>query len=130
MGRLFRRRRPDPPVGGLYASPSEDGLFLIMKVLAVDDAGIHVRMYSNRYPAVPTEPPDDLELLGMGSDFAKRMERGEHVEPPGRLGIGHLPLSRAAFNRTERHLLGVVAVDPAELEGYEMWREAGGGAWA
>ena len=130
LKRLFGRRRNDPPVGGLYASPTEDGAYSILKVLAVDDAAVHVRMYSNRYAAIPTEPPNDLEMIGMGPDFVARIERGEKVEPPGRLGIGHLPISRSTFERTERHLIGVVQVDPSELEGYEMWREGGGGVWA
>lgn len=57
LRRLFSRTQPDPPVGGLYVYRDGDE-YGVLKVLAVDEAGIHTRMYSNRFPEAPTAPPD------------------------------------------------------------------------
>lgn len=119
----------DPAVGSLFACPDEDGIFTVMKVLAVDDVGVHVRFYSNRYAVLPTEPPSDLGLLGMGSGLYERIQRGERPDAPGRIGIGHLPLSRRGFRSIPRTLIRVVPVASDELDGYRCWRAAGGGIW-
>jgi hypothetical protein len=127
---LLGSKPPDPSIGEMFASRGADGAFIVLKVLAVDPVAIHVRIYSNRYDEIPAAPPRDLELLGLGPDLAARVRRGERIDAPGRLGIGHLPLSRNAFHEMRGRLIGVVPVRAEEMEGYEVWRQAGGGIWS
>jgi hypothetical protein len=111
-----RRLPADPPVGALFASRDEDGMYSVYKVLAVDVVGIHVRIYSNRFSSRPSalnEPT--LEL--------KSIDSFEHP------GIGHLPLSREAYWRMNHAFIQQSSVSKEELEGYEMFKESGGGAW-
>ena len=129
LSRLFRRDHGDPPVGGLFVTRDEEGSFSVLKVLDVDDVAIHVRIYSNQYAKAPTEPPDDLELRGLDPDALEKLQRGEPIDPPGRLGMGHLPFSRQTFAGIGGRLIGVVPVDPSELDGVEEWRRAAGGVW-
>ena len=37
--------------GGLYSTPNEDGTFSVLKILKVDDGGLHIRVYSNKFAA-------------------------------------------------------------------------------
>jgi hypothetical protein len=39
--------------------------------------------------------------------------------------IGHVPMSREAFDRSVLDLVDITA-ESADLEGYQMWRDAGG----
>ena len=111
-----RRLPPDPPVGALFASPNEDGTYSVFKVLAVDAVGIHIRIYGNRFPSLPTSLNEaELEL--------KSMHESEHP------GIGHLPLSRKAYWRMQQIFLRQSKVAKEELEGYDMFKDSGGGAW-
>ena len=41
--------------------------------------------------------------------------------------MGYLPLSRQSFTGWKPEFIKVVPAEPAELEGYEMWKEANGG---
>src|SRR6266545_7150574 len=82
----FRRvsARRDFKVGAYY-SIKDDGAYGIAKVLAVDEGGVHVRLYRNSWPTRPTKiDPTELELGGtIGVD--------------ARVGIGQLPLTREHF---------------------------------
>ena len=40
--------------GGLYATQNEEGIFSIVKVLKLDDGGVHIRLFSNMFAARPT----------------------------------------------------------------------------
>jgi hypothetical protein len=48
---------PEAIEGGLYSLPTNDGRFTVVKVLKVDEAGFHLRMYSNVFPS----PPNNLD---------------------------------------------------------------------
>ena len=87
-----------------------------MKVLKVDDQGVHVRVYSNHFDSRPAEL-DESSLYITGIDR----------DPNEQLGMGHLPLSKDSFGAWQPRYITTVPVDAAELEGYEMWKEAGGG---
>ena len=113
----------DPEVGSIFASREADGTFAILKVLAVDDAAIHLRSYANRYERLPAEVPEGL-TLGMGLkailDARLRGEDASGIKPT--FGIGHFPLSRAAFATSDFVLLGRQPVEDAELEGHRTWQ--------
>ena len=102
--------------GGLYSVEGEKGGFSIVKILKVDDAGVHIRAYSNRFPQRPTDV--DVTTLYMA---------GIDRKPDEELGMGHLPLGKESFSGWKPKFIKVIPVDPTELEGYEMWKEAKGG---
>jgi hypothetical protein len=102
--------------GGLYSTQNDDGNISIVKILKLDDQGVHVRVYSNRFDSHPSKIDESaLYMAGMNRS------------PNEQLGLGHLPLSRDSFAAWRPRYLKTVPVDKAELEGYEMWKEGGGG---
>jgi len=102
--------------GGLYSTPGEDGSYAVVKILKLDDLGVHVRVYSNRFDAQPSEI-DESMLYMAGIDHG----------PDEQLGMGHLPLSKASFAEWQPHFIQLSTVSEAELEGYRMWEETSGG---
>jgi len=102
--------------GGLYATPNEDGSFSVLKILKVDDGGVHVRVYSNRFATLPT-------TLAESSLYMVGVDHG----PNEGLGMGHLPLSKTSFAGWRPTFIKAAAVKDEELEGYRMWLEAKGG---
>jgi hypothetical protein len=107
--------------GGLYVVPnkSADGGasgFVPLKILKLDERGVHVRVYSNVYPR-PPKRIDESKLYMAGRTRGKD-------EP---LGMGHLPVSRESFASWGARFVQPSRVAPQELEGYEIWREAKGG---
>lgn len=101
--------------GGLYALP-RDGAYGILKILKRDAHGVHVRCYSNVF-AAPPAAVDEAALYMAGID--------RRADEP--LGMGHLPVSHASFERWDAVFVQVSAVEAGELEGYEAWRDAEGG---
>ncbi len=101
--------------GDLLSVVADDGLFGIVKVLALDSQGIHIRLYQQRFAQRPlaVEP----ESLTLGSLFAS--------DAP--FSIGHIPLSHAAFRGWQARQVAPGTVADSELEGYRGWLEAGGG---
>lgn len=87
--------------GGIYSCKSGDGDFSIVKVLAVEDGGVHVRLHTNRYKERPTAvDPKQLKVA-----------------------IGHVPLAEAGFRNWEPVLLMEQPVTEDELVGYRFWRD-------
>jgi hypothetical protein len=107
---------PDFLEGGIYTTPRESGGFVILKILKIDDGGVHVRVYSNIYPTAPTQV-DETSLYLAGMDR----------KPSEALGMGHLPLSHQSFKGWKAHFIQQAHVSKEELEGYQMWLEANGG---
>lgn len=103
-------------VGGLYADRDEDGTYSIMKILKLEDGGVHVRVYSNRYKEIPFQIDDQTLYLA-----------GINHKPEEKLGMGHLPLSVESFKRMKVIYLKTVQVEESELDGYNLWKEEGGG---
>jgi hypothetical protein len=102
--------------GGLYATPQGDGTYTVLKILKLDDQGVHVRLYSNVYEASPTRIDEStLYLAGMDR------------KPEEALGMGHVPISRESFATWGATFVQQSSVSPDELEGYRTWLEAGGG---
>jgi hypothetical protein len=71
------------------------------------------------YPERPSEVPD--EDLYLGTVFDEEF------------GLGHLPLDADAFEQWEPQVIRHTELQPDELEGYEIWRDAEdegqGGVW-
>src|SRR5258707_11592347 len=52
---LFGCSRPELVEGGLYHTRNENGSFSVLKILKLDEQGVHVRLYSNRFSTQPAE---------------------------------------------------------------------------
>jgi hypothetical protein len=105
-----------PVEGGLYSTSNENGSYSVLKVLKVDNKGVHVRVYSNQFPERPTAI-DETTLYMVGKDR----------KPDETLGLGHTALSHSSFAGWGAKLIKVVPVKDEELAGYKMWLDAKGG---
>ena len=103
----------DPRVGGLYSVDDGEGSCRVAKILAVDDKGIHIRLYKNKW----TERPDDVD--------EQELSLGTIHDEDG-FGMGHLPLSRDAFRAWNPVFVKQSDFSEDELDGYRMWQEAEG----
>lgn len=117
---------PSPVAGGLYAVPGDSGGYDVVKVLAVDSSAVHVRIYSDHFADLPGRlDPAALHLYALKKPGSDTTTHGS----PQRLGIGHLPITPSQFAAWQPHLVQRDTVREAELEGYRMWKEAGGGVF-
>ena len=101
--------------GHVYSVESGDQ-FGVVKVLAVEDDIIHVRLFREKFAERPVAVSTGALTLGRFDD------------PEGG-GIGHLPLSRTVFRAWIPALAGQEPVEAAELEGYRFWKDDGGGTF-
>ena len=100
----------------MYSVEAERGGFSIVKILKLDPAGVHIRLYSNHF----AQRPSEIEVSALYMAGVTR-------KPDEELGMGHLPLRNASFAGWRPKLIKIVSVENTELEGYEMWRQAKGG---
>jgi hypothetical protein len=107
---------PPPVLGGLYHVRNANGTFSVLKILKTDKLGVHIRQYSNQYPAPPASV-DESTLYMVGMDR----------KPSETLGAGHLPLSKQSFAVWRAIFFQQSAISEDELEGYKLWLEAKGG---
>ena len=111
--RILFERSYKYEVGGIYSVWTQ-GCYRAMKLLSVDDGGVHVRLYSNSWE----ERPMDINLTQLTLDStAENSSRA----------IGHMPLVKTKFLAMGPRLVISVAVEESELDGYRMWAEAKGG---
>ena len=97
-------------VGGLYGEEGKDGLFRVCKVLALDRHAVHVRIYKNKFTALPNTT--DMQQLSLGA-----------IGDSDGFGIGHVPIQRTGW--LDRHtFLKLESVSEDELEGYRIYLEA------
>jgi len=112
---LFGCSRQQLVEGGLYATPAEHGGYSVLKILKLDEGGVHVRLYSNRFTARPTKIDEGtLYLAGL-------------KQPNEPLGMGHAPISKRSFAGWQAVFVQQSTVKKEELEGYELWLEEKGG---
>ena len=100
--------------GDLCSVVSDDETFGVVKVLAVDPDGFHVRIYREKFQWRPLQARSSDLSLGSVND-------------PQGFGMGHLPLSRAAFGAWQPVFICREALVAEELDGYRMWQDASGG---
>ena len=102
--------------GGLYYTQNENGSYSVLKILKLDDGGVHVRLYSNQFPTPPAKV-DESTLYMAGVDR----------KPTETLGMGHAPISKRSFEGWKAVFFQQSTVKDEELEGYKMWLDAKGG---
>ena len=116
IGLIACGRVPTPKliIGGLYSIDEGKGGYRIAKILALDDKGTHIRFYKNSFATRPDQiNPATLEI-------------GTIHDTDG-FGMGHLPLLKDNFQSWNPIFIKQTTIEKEELEGYEMWKEAGGG---
>ena len=91
----------DLEVGGLYASQNKDGSYSVTKIIALDEVAVHIKMYSNKFEAIP----EDID--------AEKLQTF----------IGHAPMAREGFLLDSPKLLKVEKVTESELEGYNYYKQ-------
>jgi hypothetical protein len=110
------RANPFATEGAIYVTLEEDGSFHALKVLKTDEFGVHLRLYSNTFAQAPESIDESaLYLAGIGRNTNER------------LGMGHVPVSNESFAAWRAQFVQQSTVSPDELDGYETWKEAGGG---
>jgi hypothetical protein len=102
--------------GGVYSIDNGDGKFGIVKILKLEPGIVHVRVYKNKFASRPASIR--LDELSLGS-----------IKDKDGFGIGHLPISDNDFKGWKAILLTKAGVNAEELEGYNLWKEAGGGVF-
>jgi hypothetical protein len=103
-------------VGGVYSINNGGGQFGVAKLLDYGDGICHVRVYAQKFSTRPATI--DIPTLTLG-----------RLDDSGGSGLGHLPLREAGFLAWQPVLIARTKVTPDELDGYKMWKEAGGGAF-
>ncbi len=107
---------PQPQTGGLYSVDDGEGWFRIAKVLVVDNQGVHIRLYKNRWKHRPTSI--DEKTLSLGT-----------IHDKDGFGMGHLPLTKSAFQAWSPVLIKITTVIDSELDGYKEWQSSGGSGY-
>ena len=102
--------------GGLYYTKNDNGSYSVMKILKLDDGGVHLRLYSNQF-RTPPRNVDESKLYMVGVDR----------KPNETLGMGHAPISKRSFEQWKATFFQQSSVKQDELEGYKMWLKAKGG---
>ena len=111
-----RRHKPAPPAPGDLVTVVVEDQFGVMKILVVDEGGVHARLFVERF----AQRPSNLD----GSGLSLAAFGTEHNNP---FSIGHVPLSHKSFSAWKPQLCGRSVVVDEELEGYRMWRDAKAG---
>lgn len=101
------RRSGGIVIGGLYASKNEDGTFGVVKVLAVDESAVHVRIYRNKFKSVPQDLDTSVLTLGRLGDSEG-------------FGVGHAPIEKRGWIDSQI-FLKQEPVREEELKGYKYY---------
>lgn len=101
--------------GGYYSIIDGDE-FAIAKVLKIDPEIVHVRIYKQHFSQRPRAI--DPARLTLGT-----------IDDDDGFGMGHLPLRTQTFAEREPVFITHLPVSEHELQGYSMWKDAGGGVW-
>ncbi len=104
----------EPQAGDLCTIDDGEGSYGLVKVLVVDDLGVHVKVYKNKWKQRPETV--DTTRLSLGG-----------INDKDGFGMEHLPLGKRTFAEWKPVVIGHQEVLKEELDGYEMWKDGGGG---
>jgi len=95
--------------GSLCTVEASQGKFGVIKVLVIDEQEVHIKIYKNKYSQRPNViAPKELSM-------------GSITDKEG-FGIGHIPLDREGFDKSNPIVIGFEGVTKDELAGYEIWK--------
>ena len=100
--------------GGIYRYYGDIGLRQF-KVLAVDDLGVHIKLFPVRA---------QQESLAAGEAGRSNSRRPVHGCPGHSLGsmlVSHIPLLQSGVNQLDAYLLGNENVFEEEMKGFKVW---------
>ncbi len=95
--------------GGVY-SVLWDGDFRVVKVLAVDESVVHLKIYRNRFEVRPS----DVDISALKWDI--------DMDDLSNIGIGHIPVSLSGFLEEKPTFIRQEMITPEELEAVNNWR--------
>jgi hypothetical protein len=101
--------------GGIYSFKNDNGAYSVLKVLKVESAGLHVRVYSNQFDSPPTQVDEGTLIIA-----------GLNHKPNEILGQADLPILKQAFDNYKAAFVQQSTVKDDELTGYKTWKAAGG----
>ena len=101
--------------GGIYSFKNDNGTYSVLKILKLESAGLHIRVYSNQFDSPPTQV-DESTLYMAGIDH-KANET---------LGLADAPMLNERFADYKAAFVQQSTVKPDELQGYNAWKSAGG----
>ena len=101
--------------GGFYAFKNDNGSYSVLKLLKVEGAGVHAKIYSNQFDAPPTQV-DESKLYIVGVNH----------KPDETLGTADVPIKGESFQNYKATFVQQGTVTPQELDGYNQWKKAGG----
>ena len=109
--------------GALYCvTGSNEGTWQVMKVLALDEVSVHVRLYGNAFQRQPTTVAPALLDVAPFISLAP-----EDIEQEWPLSVGHLPLLASTFYNMRPVYITHDDLADDDLDEYDDWRESGGG---
>ncbi|HXB60958.1 MAG TPA: hypothetical protein VNU95_15400 [Candidatus Acidoferrales bacterium] len=112
---LFGRSQQSEIMPGTICTVDDgEGFYRVAKVLVVDGGGFHMRLYKNRWKERPERV--DMSELGLGS-----------IHDKDGFGMEHVPLTKRAFAAWKPVMVEHEDVRQEELDGYEIWKDSGGG---
>jgi hypothetical protein len=100
--------------GAVFSSKNKTGDFSIVKILAIDASGVHIRTYKEHFLSRPSDICTASLTLGS-------------IHDKDGFGMGHLPLLRNVFATWDISFICMETVYEEELEGYKYWLEVEGG---
>ena len=102
--------------GGIYSFKNENGAYSVMKILKVESAGVHVRIYSNQFDS----PPDKV-------DESALYMAGINHKPNEIIGVADAAMTGPTFETTYKPtFVQQSTVTDQELEGYKKWKAGNG----
>jgi hypothetical protein len=111
---IFRHTEQSKIMPGTICTVNDgEGFYRVAKVLVID-AGVHMSLYKNKWKERPQTV--DINTLSLGT-----------IHDKDGFGMGHLPLTKHAFAAWEPVVIGYEEVKQEELDGYEIWKDSGGG---
>jgi hypothetical protein len=99
-------------VGGLYSMNDGEGSFGVIKVIAIEEKGTHVRLYRNRWTDRPTTIDEATLTLAVNPS---------HII----YGAEHLALTRKGFYSLQPVFIKQGTVTPEEIQPYKIWTTSG-----
>jgi len=102
--------------GGIYYFKNEHGAFSVLKILKVESAGVHFRIYSNQFDS----PPDKV-------DESTLTMAGLNHKPNEITGVPDMALTGASFASVYKiTFVQQSTVTDQELEPYKSWKKGNG----
>ena len=100
--------------GAVCTVDDGEGFYRVAKVLVIDGSGVHMKLYKNKWKERPLTV--DTSTLSLGT-----------IHDKDGFGMEHLPLTKHAFAAWKPVIMRNEEIRQEELEGYEIWKDSGGG---